>query len=960
MTAATVDPTGAAVDTDAASVPPLPRQPSDPVDPVATADDTATVDTDGDPVFELTADARASLREAARVRWRGWLAPLDKRAGDLRVGVPMPPGGTLKHRDFPLPLFWQKETSHGGQIVNGAVEIGTVTYADIRPNPDRDHQPWLWGTGFIDLNDPDGVRYARRLEDGMSRWISVKLDFDPEFEPPKELLEQKDSEGNARYPSPTDHPEWWRLMNVTAESQPAFDNAVIELADDLDGLLDGEDELDLPDTDDQDRDGDDRDGDDTDNDRPHPDRVGDCDDEDDLCPSTLRPLLSADAAEVTAMSTTSTASTSAAPVAADSRPPQGHVTPASGGSGAAGPAGGIAGDHGSGDVMVAVVTGDTSLPIAARDTKWNGDEAATRLIEWAGGRFKLDPQAMAKVFLYRESEGSPKFVGSWKFPIADVIGGRVQIVPAAVFAAAAVLRGARGGTKIPSGDQQAIRGKLNTLYRRMREQFKDDKIRSPFEAAIHDASAAAAMRTGDKGPRTQPPWRRGPGRRSRGRRNPNLTASAGSWAAQVAAAVPEEPPAEWFTDPGLAKPSKVRVTDEGRVFGHVAAWNSTHAAFPGVHPPRNRDKSYAKFHRHPVRVAGGGVVKTGPLATGGHTSTEVALPIEAVQAHYDDPRYVVADVVCGEDEHGIWVSGALRPGVSPFQIMLLDRYSISGDWRYGELLAACSVSVPGFHLDADTEVASLTAAACDAGVVDLPVVAEAAPALIADAGGVPAVLIAAGVVVDDDAAEEDAFAEAIDGLGNWLSEELAALRQEFGMATAPRTEQVIAQLRDLVSGELTALRAEFGLTPADGGAQGAGAGDTTTTTGEGDGTAATTTGGDKDTGTDTAAHKPADGETADAAGGDAPGTSAPAAPAQGDDTVAEFKTWLAGEFAALRSEHAAATPAPAPAPAATAAGTAGPGAPTGDILAERSALVAFVHGDSERSALAALVHGGVS
>ncbi|MFC0069242.1 hypothetical protein ACFFQW_35995 [Umezawaea endophytica] len=77
--------------------------------------------------------------------------------------------------------------------------------------------------------------------------------------------------------------------------------------------------------------------------------------------------------------------------------------------------------------------------------------------------------------------------------------------------------------------------------------------------------------------------------------------------------------------------------------------------------------------------------------------------------HYDDPRYVVADVVAGEDKHGIWVSGALRYGVEPFQVMLLDRYSISGDWREQDLVAACTVSVPGFHLDADEQVRALAA-----------------------------------------------------------------------------------------------------------------------------------------------------------------------------------------------------------------------------------------------------------
>ena len=82
------------------------------------------------------------------------------------------------HYGFDLMLSGH---THGGQIINGAMEIGALTYADIRAHPGRNDEPWIWGMGYVDLNESDGVRYARRLEDRMSRWISVKLDFDPEF-----------------------------------------------------------------------------------------------------------------------------------------------------------------------------------------------------------------------------------------------------------------------------------------------------------------------------------------------------------------------------------------------------------------------------------------------------------------------------------------------------------------------------------------------------------------------------------------------------------------------------------------------------------------------------------------------------------------------------------------------------------------------------------------------------------
>lgn len=188
-----------------------------------------------------------------------------------------------------------------------------------------------------------------------------------------------------------------------------------------------------------------------------------------------------------------------------------------------------------------------------------------------------------------------------------------------------------------------------------------------------------------------------------------------SWYAAVADAVPVEPPAEWFTDPQLTGPMKMTVTHEGRVYGHIAAWNVPHVGLPGdVIPPHNPDTAYAKFHRHPVRCADGSRVKTGPLAGKGHADNNDHR-LWAVQAHYDNPDYVLADVVVGEDEHGIWASGALRPGVEPWQVMYVYRYSFSGDWRGGELLAACLASAPGFHLDADESVQALAASAAQAG-----------------------------------------------------------------------------------------------------------------------------------------------------------------------------------------------------------------------------------------------------
>lgn len=171
-------------------------------------------------------------------------------------------------------------------------------------------------------------------------------------------------------------------------------------------------------------------------------------------------------------------------------------------------------------------------------------------------------------------------------------------------------------------------------------------------------------------------------------------------AGYIAEAVPVIPPREWFNDPKLDGPTPLTVTDDGRVFGHVAAWNTPHIspAMRGIEPPRSRS-GYAYFHTGVVRTDDGSDVPVGQLTlAGGHADLHFSAK-EAVK-HYDDTASAVADVHAGEDEFGIWVSGAMRPGVTPEQVRVFRASAPSGDWRpirgQLEMVAVCQVNVPGF------------------------------------------------------------------------------------------------------------------------------------------------------------------------------------------------------------------------------------------------------------------------
>jgi hypothetical protein len=169
----------------------------------------------------------------------------------------------------------------------------------------------------------------------------------------------------------------------------------------------------------------------------------------------------------------------------------------------------------------------------------------------------------------------------------------------------------------------------------------------------------------------------------------------------VAGAIPVVPPREWFDNPRLKKATPLTVDDNGRVYGHIASWDTNHIGLAyGTKPPRSRS-NYGYFHTGVCRADDGSDVPVGQLTlAGGHASLE-ASAMEAVK-HYDDTGSAIADVHAGEDAYGIWVSGALRPSAQPEQIRALRASAPSGDWRpiRGglELVAVCQVNVPGFPI----------------------------------------------------------------------------------------------------------------------------------------------------------------------------------------------------------------------------------------------------------------------
>lgn len=164
----------------------------------------------------------------------------------------------------------------------------------------------------------------------------------------------------------------------------------------------------------------------------------------------------------------------------------------------------------------------------------------------------------------------------------------------------------------------------------------------------------------------------------------------------------EAPPSEWFTDPALMEPTSLTITDDGRIFGHGALWGSCHTGFADacVTPPLENEHAF--FRQGEVLTSDGERIAVGQITLGtGHAPTFGIDPRKAVE-HYDNTGTVVADVVTGNDEYGIWVSGALRPGLDADRVRALRAAKLSGDWRrIGgslRLVAFLAVNVPGFAI----------------------------------------------------------------------------------------------------------------------------------------------------------------------------------------------------------------------------------------------------------------------
>lgn len=191
----------------------------------------------------------------------------------------------------------------------------------------------------------------------------------------------------------------------------------------------------------------------------------------------------------------------------------------------------------------------------------------------------------------------------------------------------------------------------------------------PLELIEQDADALALIAAEEEGADTG---------EVRAREMERVRALVASVEAQARPAAPE---LAAFALPALAGPTPITWDwKRGVVYGHIATWQTCHVGYTGVciTPPR-AEGGYGWFNRYAVDTSDGGTIWAGRLTLGG-PHPGLSLAASSAMAAYDG-KTVAADVVAYEDEYGIVVAGAIRPGLDGGQMAILERRKVSGDWR---------------------------------------------------------------------------------------------------------------------------------------------------------------------------------------------------------------------------------------------------------------------------------------
>ena len=599
------------------------------------------------------ANLMATQPTLGKYLWAGPLAPIGKPTGEPQIQRIFDPGA-LSHRSLPLPLNFRKVTAQGHQ---GSVTVGRIMGLTYGPGPDGDEYAWGWG----DWLDP---QYVPEVTEAM--YLSDQGVNGPSFDPGGPVAAMVNPETGAQ------HMRMYTVGGATLVPIPAFTGLRLSSWENT-GDNNYDDGTEDPTFGYQEGDG----------------TASDCGCSDG---DPLEPVV---AATEGVPETTFTVN-----------PP-----------------------------------GWRGLPLAARESVFDNDNAIQRIASWAGlGTDQPDVSKMQRAFMWRNPKLPPTDPTAYRLPIGDIINGKLTLMFHAIYAAAALLSGAHGGLPdVPDNEKNQIRNEITDIYQAMAQDFHDSSIRAPWDRPMDnpqgsrfamadnprqpygDVAYADPGLQADKKKRypidtadhVRAAWSYINKQSNASKYSPDqlkrvkdaIVAAAKKFGIDIAEPQPAmsllEPPGAWFEDPVLPGRTAFTVEPNGRVYGHLAAWNECHRDITNkecVLAPHSK-MGYRPFHLGSVRTAEGETIRVGKVVQDTrHAGINLGYMSAAI--HYDNTGDEIAIVRAGEDEYGIWVAGAVVPEASPKAIAKLRRSPLSGDWRAVEgnleLTAALAVNVPAF------------------------------------------------------------------------------------------------------------------------------------------------------------------------------------------------------------------------------------------------------------------------
>lgn len=130
------------------------------------------------------------------------------------------------------------------------------------------------------------------------------------------------------------------------------------------------------------------------------------------------------------------------------------------------------------------------FPIADRDLAFDADDAITRLIQWAAG----DVRKFNTAFLWRNPDAPANNRNSYRLPVLDIVNGKAQLIPHAVFSAATILSGAHGALNGVVSDQEKLKlkGVVTEIYDVLQKIYGDPRTIPPWMRGGNDEEQVTA------------------------------------------------------------------------------------------------------------------------------------------------------------------------------------------------------------------------------------------------------------------------------------------------------------------------------------------------------------------------------------------------------------------------------------------------------------------------------------